>query len=352
MDLTTGYPYWLIKDGLPFTYPSLSRSIKTEVAIIGGGISGALMAYVLVQAGIGCTLVDARSIGLGSTCASTSLLQYELDKPLHELSAQIGWKQAMQAYQKCALSIDFLQQISEKIKFTSFQKQKSLYFAAGAQDKKKIETEFRYRKKAGLNVQLLGPKEIHREFNFSAPAAILSSKAAATDAYLFAHALLQSSMKKGLQVYDRTKVVKLDYHPKHVILHTENKCVIHARYVVNASGYEIKEFLQKKIVQLQSTYAFASEQVKVDAPLWKGNSLLWNTANPYLYMRMTDDGRAIVGGRDEPYYNPEKRDRLIKQKTKQLRNDFLKIFPKISVQPEYSWTGTFGITKDSLPYIG
>ncbi|HVD99898.1 MAG TPA: FAD-binding oxidoreductase, partial [Cytophagaceae bacterium] len=47
-----------------------------------------------------------------------------------------------------------------------------------------------------------------------------------------------------------------------------------------------------------------------------------------------------------------KRDRLIKQKTKQLRNDFLKIFPKISVQPEYSWTGTFGITKDSLPYIG
>ena len=74
MKLSSGYPYSLIKNGLPFTYPKLDKNLKTDVLILGGGISGALTAHYLVQEGIECTLIDARTIGLGSTCASTSLL--------------------------------------------------------------------------------------------------------------------------------------------------------------------------------------------------------------------------------------------------------------------------------------
>ncbi len=128
MDLSTGYPYWLINSGLPAQYPSLDTSLKTDVLIIGGGISGALVAYYLTHSGVKCTLVDGRTIGLGSTCASTSLLQYELDKPLSELSLQIGFSSASRAYQKCAEAIDALQRLSEKIKFTPFEKQQSLFF--------------------------------------------------------------------------------------------------------------------------------------------------------------------------------------------------------------------------------
>jgi len=39
-------------------------------------------------------------------------------------------------------------------------------------------------------------------------------------------------------------------------------------------------------------------------------------------------------------------------KTQQLADDFAKLFPKLSFQPEFSWAGTFGVTKDGLPYIG
>ena len=85
MELTAGYPFSLIQHGLPFQYPKLQENISTEVVIIGGGISGALTAHFLTEAGIGCVLLDGRTIGLGSTCASTSLLQYELDTPLHQL---------------------------------------------------------------------------------------------------------------------------------------------------------------------------------------------------------------------------------------------------------------------------
>ena len=148
MNLTTGYPYSLINSGLPAHYPKLEQSIKTDVLIIGGGISGALTAYHLINTGIQCVLVDARTIGLGSTCASTSLLQYELDKPLCELAKQIGYEKAARAYTMCADAIDSLQAISQKLKFKSFEKQQSLLFAAYKKDKKMIETEFLYRKKS------------------------------------------------------------------------------------------------------------------------------------------------------------------------------------------------------------
>ena len=42
----------------------------------------------------------------------------------------------------------------------------------------------------------------------------------------------------------------------------------------------------------------------------------------------------------------------IKKKTELLKKDFLKLFPAIDFNPEFSWAGTFGSRKDSLPYIG
>src|SRR6185369_1720976 len=110
MKLTHGYPFWLINDGLLYNYNKLTKNINTDVVIIGGGISGALSAYYLTRAGIKTVLVDARSIGLGSTCASTSLLQYELDVPLHQLIERIGEAKAVRAYQLCGKAISKLQQ--------------------------------------------------------------------------------------------------------------------------------------------------------------------------------------------------------------------------------------------------
>jgi glycine/D-amino acid oxidase-like deaminating enzyme len=352
MDLTTGYPYWLINSGLPERYPKLEHPAKTTVAIIGGGISGALAAYYLTEAGIDCMVVDARTIGTGSTCASTSLLQYELDKPLSELTDQIGLQKATRVYQLCSESIDTLQQLSAKLKFKHFNKQKSLFFAAAKKDTLLIEREFLARKEAGFDVSLLNESDIKQQFGFSSSAAILSKQAATTDAYLFTHALLQAGMKKGLMVYDRTTISNIQYNTRSVTLTTETGHRITATKIINASGYEITEFIEKKIVTLHSTYAVASEHMQSAQPPWKDGSILWNTADPYLYLRVTNDNRIIIGGRDEEYYNPGRRDKLIKAKTSWLKKDFSKLFPAIDFQPEFSWTGTFGTTTDALPYIG
>ncbi len=68
MDLQSGYPYSLIRNGLPYNYPWLERDIRLYVAVIGGGISGALTAYALYKHEVFLNVVaDARTIGLGGT---------------------------------------------------------------------------------------------------------------------------------------------------------------------------------------------------------------------------------------------------------------------------------------------
>ncbi|MEO8150287.1 MAG: FAD-binding oxidoreductase [Bacteroidia bacterium] len=352
MKLSSGYPYWLIKDGLPFDYTKLEESIKTDVVILGGGISGALVAYYLINEGINCIVLDARTIGLGSTCASTSLLQYEIDTPLCELKNMVGLKNAVRAYHLCVDAIETIESISSKLNYSEFQSKKSLYYAAHKKDISFLKEEFAIRKQNGFKVKYLDEKEVENVFHINAPCAILSQCAGVINAYSFTHALHQYGIKKGLKVYDRTPVKEIKHSKNGVVLTSENGKTIKAKKIVYATGYEAVSFIKEKIVDLHSTYAIISEQANEKTKFWKDDVLIWNTADPYLYMRTTKDKRILIGGRDEEFFNTVKRDKLIDKKKKQLVKDFNHVFPGIEFNPEFSWTGTFGATKDGLPYIG
>ena len=352
MKLSSGYPLSLIKNGLLFSYPKLERDIKTDVLVLGGGISGALAAHYLIQEGIDCTLVDARTIGLGSTCASTSLLQYEIDTPLHQLIEMVGEKSAVRAYKLGVSAITKLATLAAKIGMRDFEMKKSLYYAAYKKDISYLEKEFESRKKHGFKVKWLEEDQLFKQFGFSSPGGILSDDAATVDAYLLTHYLLQYNINKGLKVYDRTPVISIKHNHRNVQLKTQEKLMITAKKLVYATGYEVVNFISKPIVELTSTYAIASEAFNSTVKLGKTNTVIWNTAKPYLYLRSTNDNRIIIGGRDEEFFSHIKRDKLIPGKTKLLQKDFKRIFPSIPFKTEFSWAGTFGSTKDGLPYIG
>lgn len=351
MNLKSGLPFWLVKDGLPFTYPKLEKDIETDILIIGAGISGALVRYYLLNAGIDCTMIDARTIGLGSTSASTALLQYEIDTPLHKLIDMVGKEHAERAYQLCDYAIGELGKIAKKLKINEFENKKSLFYAAYKKDIAMLEKEFEARKNAGFDVKSLSDKEVEKEFGFKSYGAILSNHGAQTNAYAFAHALLQFNNGKEANIYDRSPIVEIKNSKNGAVLKTEAGFEIKTKKVIYATGYEVVEFIDKKIVNLKSTYATVSEQYN-KPKFWKDEVLIWNTADPYLYMRTTPDGRILVGGRDEDFHDPKKRNKLLDKKTKQLTKDINAIFPELGFKPEFSWTGTFGETKDGLPFIG
>ena len=60
MDLKSGYPYWAVKNGLMQAFPRLEAEAACEVAVVGGGITGALIACELAAHGIDVVVVEQR----------------------------------------------------------------------------------------------------------------------------------------------------------------------------------------------------------------------------------------------------------------------------------------------------
>ncbi len=71
-------------------FPRLQRDIKTDVLIIGGGMTGVLTAYMLRQRGIDCVLVEQNAIGSGTTQNTTAKLTLQHGLCYHRLLKERG----------------------------------------------------------------------------------------------------------------------------------------------------------------------------------------------------------------------------------------------------------------------
>jgi glycine/D-amino acid oxidase-like deaminating enzyme len=352
MDLKSGTPLWPIQDGLIATYPSLKQHVSCDVAIIGGGISGALAAYHMAQAGVDTVVLEKRDIGYGSTSASTALLQYEIDTHLYELIEMLGERDAVRSYQVCLEAIGKTERLIAGLDDDcGFERKTSLYIASRKRDIAPLKREYETRRKYGFRLDWLDQADIEACFSFSAPAALLSYDAAQLDAYRLTHRLFQQAMRLGARVYDRSEVTRHEQGDGGVVLTTDRDCRVTARKVVFATGYESQNYLRRKAGTLKNSYALASEPLD-HFEGWHDQCLIWETARPYFYLRTTPDGRAIIGGEDDSFHSPLKRDHSVERKSRKLAERFRAMFPAIDLEVAYAWGGTFGETKDGLAYIG
>ncbi|MFP3835130.1 NAD(P)/FAD-dependent oxidoreductase [Chryseobacterium sp. SIMBA_028] len=352
MDLKSNEPFWLLKNGLMASYPSLKSDEKCDVLIIGGGITGSLIAHQMIKDGHETILIDKRELCNGSTSATTSMLQYEIDVPLDELIRKIGKKGAVESYKACSDAIDVIDEISRQIRSNAgFKRKKSLYFASKKKDVEWLKKEYEARKNAGFEVKWLNSEQILKNFEFeNTYGGIVSRQGASIDAFQFAHELCKHNVKKGLKIFDKTEMINVEYHNGFNLATVDSGFQIKAKKIIYCIGYESKNLLKENFVDLKSTYAVVSE---VDKDKFKNinNTLVWNTDDPYIYMRTTDDGRLLIGGGDEDFYNAEKRDALLEKKKKEILKNLKKIKPDYHFYPDFVWAGTFGETKDGLPYI-
>ena len=80
-------------------FPALRGDIKTDVLIIGGGICGILCAYLLKEAGIDCTLVEADRLAQGTTGNTTAKITSLHGLVYGELLAKMGKENAKKYFE-------------------------------------------------------------------------------------------------------------------------------------------------------------------------------------------------------------------------------------------------------------
>jgi glycine/D-amino acid oxidase-like deaminating enzyme len=352
VDLRTGVSYWrALNSEAKSDFSALAGDLICEVAVVGGGITGALVGYSLTRAGVKTVLLDKRELGTGSTAASTGLLLYDVDVPLVELIAKVGERSAVHAYRRGMRAIDEFEQLTDELRDScGYSRRPSLYFASSLADVEALKREVECRREHGINVELLDAAALRERSSISAPAAIYSLDSAQVDPYRLTVRLLQRAHEMGMQIFPQTCVHKAERVEQFVDLQTDSGRV-RAGAVVLAGGYEATDWIPDRLANLHSTYVVTSEPLS-SFDGWPDQSLIWETARPYFYARQTDDGRAMIGGEDTPFGDDHEDPGLLAEKVMRLQARFHELFPRMSFEPAYAWAGTFAETRDGLAYIG
>jgi len=344
--------YWVLRNGIGDARRPLTKSLDCDVAVVGAGITGALIADSLVGTGARVVVLDARDVASGSTAASTALLQYEIDTHLIDLVNLLGERRALLAYRACLESLARLEaRFPELLKLSNYRRRESLYLAADDAAVPALRAELAARRAIGIHCDWLDGTEVRRRFGCRRPGGILSAVAAELDPVRFTQALVTGLERHGVAVFSHTRVQRIDSRGERLVLVTGEGQEVRAAHVIVAAGYESLNFLPRKVATVANTFALVTEplaeRVRVDAM-----PLIWESARPYLYLRGTPDGRLMVGGADVPFRNDTARDLALSRQVRRISRGYQELFGHELPRIAYAWGGSFANTRDGLPYIG
>jgi glycine/D-amino acid oxidase-like deaminating enzyme len=356
--LRHGTPLWLSRPSSRRhrRYPTHHGTLDVDVVIVGGGITGAVAAYLFSEAGVRVAVVEARECGRGSTAASTALLMQEPDKDFSDLAARYGGVKARRIWRALMAGARDLTRTIRKLKIKcDLHTRDSIYFTLQPEKVAGLRKEFRDRKRAGLPGRWLSPAKLHELAGIQGCGAILTPGNAEADPLKACAGFLRAAGACGAKIFERSPIRRIITSNSRVTLKTPHG-TIRANQVVIATGYATIEF--KPLAgrfRLMNTYVIATRRLpdKLRRKLLRARTMLWDTNKPYHYLRWSEDNRLIIGGEDSHHRSARGSRRRLTAGSDRLRNYQAAVYPGLALEePEYAWEGLFAETPDGLPYIG
>jgi glycine/D-amino acid oxidase-like deaminating enzyme len=348
-DLRGGVSPWFAAGRHPVRL-DIDQDIKCDALIVGGGITGSLLAERLTRQGLDVVVIDRELPGRGSTAASTSMLLWEIDRSLTDLTQLYSFERASRAYRASLHAVAGLKSLVLQLGLPCEMRDKdSLYLASGGTGKELLE-EHRLRERAGLPGDFLDHAMLLDVFGIARAGAIVSPGAADADPMQLARGLLGVAVSRGARLFE-AEAIAFDAASRSVGVQLKNGRQIEARSVVLATGYVMPGIVQSTVQKVSSSWAIATTPQPQN--VWKGAALIWEDSKDYLYARSTVTGRIIIGGEDsDEIVEPDDRDRVIPEKSRILANRLAALWPPAKIDIDFRWSGTFDTTTDGLPLIG
>ncbi len=327
------------------------REVIDDVVVVGTGISGALVAHALTAAGRAVTMLDRRPPITGSTLASTALLQFEIDLPLHRLARKIGWPAATRAYQRSVRAVQDLTSLVRRERIRcAFGTRESLYLAGDAYGARALAAEVEARERAGVPGTFLSAATLRARYGIARTGAIVSTGSATADPAQLTAGLLRRVVARGGRILSDVDVTGVESGAHGVELTTASGPRVFANQVVFCTGYEVPRRVPSRDHQIHSTWAMATAPNAV-FPAWLSRTVVWEAADPYLYLRTTADGRLIAGGHDEDASSAYTIAHRLAVKARAISEDVRALLPDTRFRVSHVWGGAFGESTTALPLI-
>ncbi|MEG2348736.1 MAG: FAD-dependent oxidoreductase [Clostridia bacterium] len=352
MQVTNGNLYWKKKSNIKNTYAYLTEDIKCDVLVIGGGITGAITAYLLSKEGANVVIVEKNIVGYAATAASSGILECAMDADMCKLQKVIGEGTSKRIYKLCENAIKLLENINSNFKIdTGFKRQDFLYFANKFMQKASMLKELAIRKDAGFDAEFI---ESSKVLNLSS--GVISKNACAVmDPYLFLQALFDYLDKlKNIRIFENTDITNIDTSTDCVLCKTNNNFKITADSTIFCTGAEALKYIKNAPVELSRVFSIVTK------PIYKLKNMdisfvAKDSVSPCHYMR-SDNGRIILSGENiklsEKMSDKKYLSSLSNEKYKKLYSLLKKNINNIEdISVEYAYNSIHINTKDNLPII-
>lgn len=298
-------------------FPSINKDVKTDVLIIGGGITGILCAYELKKRNIDYILVEQDRIANATTKKTTAFITAQHETLYQDLIKNEGKDVAQQYLDINLKAVKRYKELADLYSFDFKECDSTIYSVKS--------NEIILKEKEALDSLNCNTKLIDKlPINLPIKLGISFSNQATL------HPLkLIKEISKDLNIYELSKVDKLKKDTAYINNHTITfKNVIIATHYpfINLSGFYFTKLTQRrsyvvclKHQEIQGTYCNIDE-----------DGMYFRSQRDYL----------ILGGNDRD--NKDKARINFKDKIKDLYNQNI----------EYSWSCQDCITLDGMPYIG
>ncbi len=325
------------------TYPKLNQNIDVDVAIIGGGLAGIDIAYMLNETDLNVAVLEAKTIGSGATSKTTAFLTQIVDTDFTDLTSMFGDAKTKLIWQAHGEAINTIEKIVKKEKIDcNFKRVSNYSFGQTDDDLESLTEEAKEMKRLGFKVRL------HKKniLPFQATGAIEAPNQAKYYVMPFIKAIAAKAQKNGVQIFENTKVTKIS-GTKNIKIIANGKTITAKKVII--ATYD--PFGNPRPTKFKKGM-YVSYVMNLEIPKGKIQETLYeDMGNPYHYFRIDPDKKfdyMTVGGEDhrrEIPMDPKKNFRALESFVK-------KTFPKMKYKIASKWFGPILEPSDGLPLIG
>lgn len=341
-------------------------TIRADVAVIGGGLTGLSAAYHLLgrRPGARVVVLEARWIGAGASGCTTGLLGPGVGQSLTALIRRQGPARAKALYMATLRAVeDVCRLVRREGIDCELEMTGHLVVARSRAGRARLAAQAVLMERLGLPGEILDDDALDRTIRLershggAGPAALRLPVAGTLHPMRLLSGLAERVIARGGAIFEDTRVTAIrDRHPLRLEIERGGE-VVADEVVVATAGYtpHLGLFRGRILpVHLQVVVTEPLEPRAREALGWKGREGILDARRIFNYFRLTADDRIVFGGGAPRYVWGGRTDEDARTTTAldRLAEELRSTFPReVPLGVAGGWTGVIGYVLDTLPAI-